>query len=65
MEPSDWLLTACAPAGRGRSAASDLELVYEGKVVGRVTSAGHDPEGGGVLALAHVHTEVPEDAELV
>jgi hypothetical protein len=63
VEPGDWLLTACAPARRGRSAAYDLEFVYERKVVGRVTSAVRDPEGG-VLALAHVHTEVPEDAEL-
>jgi tRNA-modifying protein YgfZ len=41
----------------------DSELVYEDKVVGRVTSAVRDPEGG-VLALAYVRVEVPEGAEL-
>jgi folate-binding protein YgfZ len=39
----------------------DSELVYEGKVVGRVTSAVRDP-GGGVVALGYVRTEVPEEA---
>jgi hypothetical protein len=48
--------------GRARGRV-DSELVYEGRVVGRVTSAVRDPEGG-LLALADVHTEVPEDAEL-
>ena len=33
------------------------------KVVGRVTSAAHDPERG-VVALAYVRVEVPGDAEL-
>jgi tRNA-modifying protein YgfZ len=41
----------------------DAELTYEGKPVGRVTSAVPDPEGG-VLALAYVRREVPESAEL-
>jgi len=35
----------------------DAELTYEGKVVGRVTSAAHD--GDGVVALAYVRVEVP------
>ena len=40
----------------------DAELTYDGKVVGRVTSAiGVD---GAVHALAYVRVEVPEDAEL-
>jgi folate-binding protein YgfZ len=43
--------------------AYDAELVLEGKVVGRVTSAAHDPERG-VVALGYVRVEVPEDAEL-
>ena len=41
----------------------DSELVHEGKVVGRVTSAAPDPERG-VVALAYVRVEVPGDAEL-
>jgi folate-binding protein YgfZ len=41
----------------------DAELSYDGKVVGRVTSAVRDPAGG-VVALAYVRTEVPADAEL-
>jgi len=41
----------------------DAELSFEGRAVGRVTSAVTDPEGG-VLALAFVRVEVPEDAEL-
>ena len=41
----------------------DAELVLDGKAVGRVTSAARDPEGG-VLALAYVRREVPEEAEL-
>ncbi|HEX2506505.1 MAG TPA: hypothetical protein VHK22_09885 [Gaiellaceae bacterium] len=40
----------------------DAELLYEDKVVGRVTSA--VPADGAVLALAYVRAEVPEDAEL-
>ena len=40
----------------------DAELVFEGKAVGRVTSA--VPAAGGVLALAYVRREVPADAEL-
>ena len=41
----------------------DTELVYEDKVVGRVTSAVPD-EDGTVVALAYVRVEVPDDAEL-
>ncbi len=40
----------------------DAELTYEGKVVGRVTSAARD--GDDVVALAYVRVEVPRDAEL-
>jgi tRNA-modifying protein YgfZ len=40
----------------------DAELTYEGKTVGRVTSAARD--GGGVIALGYVRVEVPDDAEL-
>jgi folate-binding protein YgfZ len=42
--------------------AADAELVYEGKSVGRVTSAA--PADGGIVALAYVRAEVPADAEL-
>ena len=42
--------------------APDAELAYEGKSVGRVTSAA--PTGDGAVALAYVRREVPEDAEL-
>ncbi|HVS86069.1 MAG TPA: hypothetical protein VHD91_10595 [Gaiellaceae bacterium] len=41
----------------------DAELLYEGKPVGRVTSAARRPDGS-VVALAYVRTEVPEDARL-
>jgi folate-binding protein YgfZ len=41
----------------------DAELVFEGKPVGRVTSAVRDPEGG-VLALGYVRREVPVKADL-
>lgn len=41
----------------------DAELVHEGKVVGRVTSAVRR-EDGSVVALAYVRTEVPGDAPL-
>jgi folate-binding protein YgfZ len=41
----------------------DAELAHEGKPVGRVTSAIVDPDGG-VLALAYVRREVPEEATL-
>ena len=41
----------------------DAELVHEGKVVGRVTSAARRPDGS-VVALAYVRTEVPDDAAL-
>jgi folate-binding protein YgfZ len=40
----------------------DAELVYEGKVIGRVTSAARD--GDVVIALAYVRVEVPRDVEL-
>ena len=40
----------------------DAELVHDGKVVGRVTSA--VPSEGGALALAYVRTGVPDDASL-
>ena len=42
--------------------AYDAELDYEGKVVGRVTSAVRDGEN--VIGLAYVRVEVPQDAEL-
>ena len=41
----------------------DTELLHAGKPVGRVTSA-VPSDGDGVVALAHVRREVPEDAEL-
>jgi folate-binding protein YgfZ len=40
----------------------DAELVHEGKVVGRVTSAVQTDDG--VVALAYVRVEVPDDAPL-
>jgi folate-binding protein YgfZ len=40
----------------------DAELSYEGKTVGRVTSAARD--GGRTVALAYVRVEVPRDAAL-
>ena len=40
----------------------DAGLIYEGKTVGRVTSATHDDER--VIALAYVRVEVPRDAVL-
>ena len=40
----------------------DTELVYEGKAVGRITSAARD--GDRVVALAYVRREVPQDASL-
>ena len=42
--------------------APDTELVYEGKAVGRITSAARD--GDRVVALAYVRREVPQGAEL-
>jgi folate-binding protein YgfZ len=42
---------------------ADAELALEGKVVGRVTSAAVDPDGG-LTALAYVRREVPADAVL-
>jgi folate-binding protein YgfZ len=41
--------------------AYDAELSYEGKVIGRVTTAVHD--NGRIAALAYVRREVPRDAE--
>ena len=41
----------------------DAELTLEGKAVGRVTSAAHDPDRG-IVALAYVRREVPPDATL-
>ncbi len=41
----------------------DAELVHDGKVVGRVTSATRRSDGS-VVALAYVRVEVPEDARL-
>jgi aminomethyltransferase len=40
----------------------ETELSYEGKSVGRITSAARN--GDGAVALAYVRREVPEDAEL-
>jgi folate-binding protein YgfZ len=40
----------------------DAEVRYEGKAVGRVTSAAHRRDGS-VVALAYVRVEVPEEAE--
>jgi tRNA-modifying protein YgfZ len=40
----------------------DAEIVYEGKSVGRITSAA--PAPGGAVALGYVRREVPEEAEL-
>lgn len=42
---------------------NDEPVVYEGKEVGRVTSAARD--GDRIVALAYVRTEVPADAELL
>ncbi|MHB8897087.1 MAG: CAF17-like 4Fe-4S cluster assembly/insertion protein YgfZ [Candidatus Geothermincolia bacterium] len=42
--------------------APDDELSYEGKSVGRITSAASS--GDGAVALAYVRREVPDDAEL-
>ncbi len=41
--------------------AYDEPVVYEGKDVGRVTSAARDGER--IVALAYVRVEVPADAE--
>ena len=41
---------------------ADAELLYEGKSVGRITSAARD--GDAVVALAYVRREVPEGAAL-
>jgi folate-binding protein YgfZ len=40
----------------------EAELLYEGKAVGRITSAARDEDGA--VALAYVRREVPEDADL-
>jgi folate-binding protein YgfZ len=47
----------------GELPAYDAELTWEGKPVGRITSAARDPEGG-VACLAYVRTEVPADARM-
>ncbi len=47
----------------GELPAYDAELTWEGRPVGRITSAASDPEGG-VLCLAYVRAEVPPDAAL-
>ena len=41
----------------------DAELLHDGKVVGRVTSAARRPDGS-VVALGYVRREVPDDASL-
>ena len=41
----------------------DAELVHDGKVVGRVTSAVRRPDGS-VVGLGYVRVEVPADARL-
>ena len=41
----------------------DAELMHEGKIVGRVTSAARRADGS-VVALAYVRIEVPNDAPL-
>jgi len=43
--------------------AYDAELMLDGKVVGRVTSAARDPEHG-IVALGYVRREVPPDVAL-
>ena len=48
--------------GDGELPEYDAELSYEGKVVGRITSAVRD--NGRVVALAYVRREVPADAGL-
>jgi folate-binding protein YgfZ len=48
----------------GEEPEHDAELVFDGKVVGRVTSSAPDPEHG-FVALAYVRREVAEDAELL
>ncbi len=47
----------------GELPAYDAELTLDGKAVGRVTSAAPDPEHG-VVVLAYVRREVPDDATL-
>jgi tRNA-modifying protein YgfZ len=42
--------------------APEAEIVYDGKPVGRITSAAAGDDGA--VALAYVRREVPEDAEL-
>ena len=41
----------------------DADVLHAGKAVGRVTSAARRPVGG-VVALAYIRVEVPEEAEL-
>jgi folate-binding protein YgfZ len=47
----------------GELPAYDAELSYEGKAVGRITSAAHRPDGT-IAALGYVRAEVPPDALL-
>jgi folate-binding protein YgfZ len=44
--------------------AYDAELSFDGKVIGRITSAARDPDHG-IVALAYVRREVPADAPLI
>ncbi len=48
--------------GLGDLPDAEAEIVYEGKSVGRITSAA--VAGKGAVALAYVRREVPDDAEL-
>jgi folate-binding protein YgfZ len=47
----------------GNEPERDAELTHGGKVVGRITSTAPDPEHG-LVSLAYVRREVPDDAEL-
>ena len=47
----------------GEQPDRNAELVLDGKAVGRITSTAPDPEHG-IVALAYVRREVPDDAEL-
>jgi folate-binding protein YgfZ len=59
--PNRSLRVVALPAGDPPD--QDAELIFDGKVVGRVTSAAPDPEHG-VVALAYIRREVPADATL-
>jgi len=47
----------------GEAPFEGVELTYDGKAVGRITSVARDPDLG-FVALAYVRREVPADAEL-